>query len=315
MLDIVTIGETMVAFMPTEPEFIRYAPLFSKRTAGAESNVAIGAAKLGMKSGWISKLGNDEFGEFILRELRGEGVDTSQVIRSDSYPTGIMFKQFASGSETSVFYYRRGSAASSMTLKDIPHDYVAQSKILYLSGITPALSPECRKTAFEIVRVAREAGVMVCFDPNIRLKLWSKEEAKDCLTGLLHQSDIVLIGQDEAQMLLGETEPKRIVTALRGANVKKIAVKQGAKGAVVADETAVVQISSYPVQVVDNIGAGDAFSAGFLCGLLEKKTIRECGEMGCMMGALAVSSRGDVEGLPNREQLERYLNNSERIFR
>jgi len=315
MFDVVTLGETMVAFAPTEKGPIRYSQTLGKRTAGAESNVAIGLAKLGKKTGWFSKLGDDEFGEYILRELRGENVDTSSVIMSRKNPTGIMFKQFSAGNETSVFYYRKGSAASTISAYDLPLDYIRQAKILHISGITPALSESCKEAIFAAVKYAREQGIKVSFDPNIRLKLWSKEEAKDCLSELLPLSDIVLIGEDEADILFGTKDPYQTVDILRKYNVSQIAVKLGADGAVVADQGTSYAIPARPVQVVDNIGAGDAFNAGFLCGLLEDKDLETCGRLGTIMGAYAVSSYGDVEGLPSRSQVNALINQTERIYR
>lgn len=315
MLDLVTIGETMVAFMPDEKELIRYARSFSKKTAGAESNVAIGIAKLGLKSGWISKVGRDEFGEFILRELRGEGVDTSRVIKTADHPTGIMFKQFSFNNETSVFYYRKNSAASMLTIADLDEDYIKQAKILHLSGITPALSESCKATINYLVDFAKTNHITISFDPNIRLKLWSQNEAVACLCNILAKSDIVLLNISEAKMLLGTDNISIIIEKLRDFGAEKIAVKLGPKGAVVADRQKIYQCPQVDTVVVDNIGAGDAFNSGFLCGVIEGKDIEMCGKMGAMMGALAVSSYGDVEGLPNREQLENYLNHTHQIYR
>jgi len=331
MLDLVTFGETMVAFTPTEKGSIRYASSLGKRTAGAESNIAIGLAKLGKKTGWFSKLGEDEFGEYILRELRGEGVDTSTVVMSKNNPTGIMFKQISAGNETSVFYYRKGSAASTMMPEELPLEYIKQSKILYISGITPALSNSCKETIFAALdfakKIAKDNQIQICFDPNIRLKLWNKEEAKECLTVLLKMSNIVLIGDEEAEILFDNFDKPNVsdkhnkyntsyvIDHLRNLGVSKIAVKLGDKGAVVADENESFHISPLLVEVVDNIGAGDAFNAGFLCGLLEGRGMEECGNMGAIMGAYAVSSYGDVEGLPNRIQLDALLNKREKIYR
>ena len=315
MLDLVTIGETMVVFIPRESGYLRYVSEFTKKTAGAESNVAIGLAKLGHSSGWISKICNDEIGEFLLRELRGEGVDTSRVLRSDTNPTGLMFKQFRSGGETSVFYYRRDSAASTLCPEDLDADYIRSARIVHLSGITPALSASCAETVPHIMRIAREAGALVSFDPNIRLRLWDAARAKQTLAPLFAQSDIVLIGQDEGEMLVGEREPEGIIAALRAQGARWIAVKMGKRGAMVADQSESFMIPIVDGPVVDNVGAGDAFDAGFLCGILEGCGVRECGEMGSIMGGAAVSANGDVEGLPNREQFDRIRQKATMIYR
>ena len=314
-VEVVTIGETMIAFLPNAHTALRYVQQFTKVVAGAESNVAVGLVKLGHSSGWMSKLGNDEFGQFILRELRGEGVDVSSVLTSDTHPTGIMFKQFTNDKDSSVFYYRNNSAASTFSRDELDKKYIQDAKILLISGITPALSKSCEETTLEAMRFAKEQGILVCFDPNIRRKLWSEQRAKEVLEPLLSLSDIVLLGEDEAQLLMGLSNPTEIVSALRKRGVRWIGIKQGSKGAYVADQNTEHPIPSYPVTVVDTIGAGDAFNAGFLSGLLENKPIRICGKMGAMMGALAVSSYGDFEGLPNRASFDSLFTNKQEVSR
>lgn len=314
-VEVVTIGETMVAFIPNAHTALRYVQQFTKVVAGAESNVAVGLTKLGHTSGWVSKLGNDEFGQFILRELRGEGVDVSSVLFSDTHPTGIMFKQFTDDKDSSVFYYRANSAASTLTADDIDKNYLKQAKILLVSGITPALSETCSEAVEAAMTFAKEHNILVCFDPNIRRKLWNEERAKEVLEPLLALSDIVLLGEDEAEVLLGIKEPKEIVADLQKRGVRWIGIKQGAQGAYVAHGSEEYAIPAYPVTVVDTIGAGDAFNAGFLAGLLEDRPIETCGLMGAMMGALAVSSYGDFEGLPNRITFDNLFENRQEASR
>jgi 2-dehydro-3-deoxygluconokinase len=166
-----------------------------------------------------------------------------------------------------------------------------------------------------LVDFAKKNHVTISFDPNIRLKLWSKEQAVACLYNILVKSDIVLINNSEAKMLLNTDDTDTIIEKLRGFGAEKIAVKLGSEGAVVADQEKIYRCPKIKTVVVDNIGAGDAFNSGFLCGVIEGKNIEMCGKMGAMMGALAVSSYGDVEGLPNREQLENYLNHAHQIYR
>jgi 2-dehydro-3-deoxygluconokinase len=312
---VVTIGESLVAFIPNAHTKLRYVQQFSKVVVGAESNVAVGLAKLGIESSWVSKVGNDEFGQFIIRELRAEGVDTSQVKLSEDNPTAIMFKQFSANLDSSVFYYRKGSAASTLTLADIDLGYLKQAKVLHLSGITPALSDSCKQTFIELIRFAKQEGILISFDPNIRRKLWSEEEAKKTLKPLLLTSDIALLGEDEGELLLGTSDAQQISKLLLASGVRAVGVKQGSRGSSVADASGFYQIAPYPVKVVDTIGAGDAFNAGFLTGFLEGKPIKECGLMGSLMGGLAVSSYGDTEGLPDRSTFDRLLAQKEEIHR
>ncbi|MDD2394811.1 MAG: sugar kinase [Sphaerochaeta sp.] len=312
---VVTIGESLVAFIPNAHTKLRYVQQFSKVVAGAESNVAVGLSKLGHLSSWISKVGTDEFGQYIIRELRAEGVDTSHVLVSDKGPSGIMFKQFSANLASQVFYYRKGSAASTLKVSDLDWEYLKEAKVLHLSGITPALSTSCRDVVYELFRFAKQEGILISFDPNIRRKLWSEAEAKRTLSPLLVQADIVLMGEDEGELLLGSGDRYRIAATLLEKGAKAIGIKRGGEGAYVADATAGFDVPIHPVKVVDTIGAGDAFNAGFLAGVLEGCPIKECGRMGSLMGALAVSSYGDTEGLPDRKTFDELMKNEKEIDR
>jgi 2-dehydro-3-deoxygluconokinase len=312
---VVTLGESLVAFIPNTHTKLRYVQQFGKVVAGAESNVAVGLAKLGIQSGWVSKVGADEFGQFIIRELRAEGVDTSHIMVSEEGPTGLMFKQFSASLESSVFYYRKGSAASTLQPEDLDWEYLRQAKLLHLSGITPALSASCKQTVEKVFSFAKANNQLISFDPNIRRKLWSEQEAVQTLTPLLDMADIVLLGEDEGQLLLGTDDPLRITEKLLAKQVRWVAVKQGEKGAYVADASGGCFIKPHPVKVVDTIGAGDAFNAGFLAGLLEQRPIEQCGKMGALMGALAVSSYGDVEGLPDRKTFDQLMFDTKEVQR
>lgn len=313
--EIITLGESLVAFIPNSQMKLRYVDSFTKVVVGAESNVAVGLSKLGHRTAWISKLGNDEFGAFVQRELRAEGVDTSEVLISSDLPTAIMFKQFSNDEESSVFYYRSNSAASTLAIADIDWNRIKEARILHLSGITPALSETMKALTFELFRFAKEHGILISFDPNIRLKLWSEEEALATLRPLVEAADIVLLGEEEAALLLGESDSSTICRTLLDFGVSHVAVKMGEKGACVADSKQIVHIDPYPVSVVDTIGAGDAFNAGFLAGLLEGRDVEECGKMGALMGSMAVSSVGDTEGLPERAVFDRLMKNIKEIAR
>ncbi|MGH0054304.1 MAG: sugar kinase [Sphaerochaetaceae bacterium] len=313
--DVITLGESLVAFIPDTHTKLRYVHRFGKVVVGAESNVAVGLAKLGYSTGWVSKVGDDEFGHFIIRELRAEGVDTSSVTVSSEGPTAIMFKQFSNSLDTSVFYYRAGSAASTMSKDSIDWNYLKRTKIIHISGITSALSNTCRHMVEAVFAFAKQEHILISFDPNIRRKLMREEEAKDILKPLLLQADIALLGENEGHTLLGTDNPEEIAKILLDHGCRSVGVKRGNKGAYVASGTKGFFIEPYPVQVVDTIGAGDAFNAGFLAGLLKNQSIEQCGKMGVLLGALAVSSQGDVEGLPDGDTFQQLMENREEIHR
>lgn len=297
----------MTVMIPQSKQYLRYVDRFSKGIAGAESNVAIGVSKLGHSSRYLSKVGNDEFGEYIIRELKSEGVDTGYIQKLNDHPTGLMVKQFDAAGGSSVFYYRKHSAASTLSPTDITREIVADASIVHITGVTSALGKNCAAANERLAELAGECDCLISFDPNIRLKLWSREEARRTLYPLLKKCDLVLLGVEEADILLGIRTPEKIIERLRGLGVKKMAIKLGANGAIVAEEKEIYRIPAYPVKVVDEIGAGDAFASGFLSGVLEGKGIEACGKMGALMGAMAVSSVGDVEGLPDREAMDHLL--------
>ncbi|MCQ5203794.1 PfkB family carbohydrate kinase [Mordavella massiliensis] len=313
--DVLTYGETMAVFLPEQKQLLRYVDTFKKGVAGAESNVAIGVARLGHSSCWISKVGDDELGEYILKEIRGEGVDVTAVMKEDKAPTGLMIKQFGPMNETSVFYYRKNSAASTLSSKDVRGDQIRAARIVHITGVTSALSDSCAEMNYEIASIAKKTGVSLSFDPNIRLKLWDKEKAKRVLIPLLELCDIVEMGIDEAEILLGTDRTDEIIRILREMNIKKIAIKMGSAGAIVADINCVYKIPAYKVSAVDNIGAGDAFVAGFLCGIIERKELNICGKMGALMGAQAVTVAGDIEGFPDRRKLDMLMHGIQSIHR
>lgn len=317
MPDIITLGETMVAFVPLMKGPLRHATLFTRTVAGAESNVAVGLARLGVSVGWISRLGNDEFGRYIHSFIRGEGVDTSQVKFMANAPTGIYFKEPRNGTETKVIYYRQGSAASHLCLEDIDDCYFKGAKILHITGISLALSPSCREAVHRAISVAKEAGCLISFDPNLRLKLWGLEEARKEILSLLPEVDIFLPGIDEGKMLFSLEDDRQIARKALMYGVGTVVIKQGASGCLVAvEEEGMIPVPGYQVKdVTDPIGAGDAFDAGFLMGLLKGWPVIKAAKLGNAVGACAVTVGGDVEGLPSEEEAMALLNGKEIIYR
>lgn len=314
MADLVTLGETMVAFDPNETGLMRHSTLYAPRAAGSESNVAIGLARLGFEAHWISRLGKDEFAEFLLRSIRGEGVDTHGVSFDAERPTGLMFKERLGTGEQRVYYYRRGSAASAVKPEDVPTAAITGARFLFLSGITPALSESARETCFHLADLAKQNGVQFALDPNLRRKLWTEEQARPVLTALARKADLVLTGRDELALLgpwndqpTTDDALQQMAHELLESGVKIVAVKDGANGAYVFAPGGQHYTPAYPVTAVDTTGAGDAFDAGFIAGLLENLPLERCLYQASVMGALATTVRGDIEGLPDMENLRRYM--------
>lgn len=305
-MDIITLGETMVLFTPNKSGMLRNMDQFSAQVGGSESNVAIGLVRLGHKVGWISRLGNDEFGWKIYQSLRGEGIDLSQVQFDGDFQTGIYFKEMLNSEEVRVQYYRSNSAATQLQPSDLNEQYIASAKYLHITGITPLLSESCYETIMKAIEIARENNVTVVFDPNIRKTLKGSREIKKVLLEIASKSDIVLPGKSEGEYLTGETTPERMAKYFHGNGASIVIIKLGENGAYYSVGDSDGYIAAYPVkQMVDPVGAGDGFAAGVLSGLLDGLPVVESVQRGTVLGSLVTMVQGDIEGLPDRERLER----------
>ncbi|MCS7463391.1 sugar kinase [Paenibacillus doosanensis] len=312
--EIITFGETMALMMPAGSKGIEYSSQFQGLFGGAESNVAIGVARLGHRVGWFSRLGKDPFGRMILKKIRGEGVDVSRVELTTEAPTGMMLREVVSG-KTSVYYYRKNSAASTLKPEHLDEEYIKQAKYLHVTGITPALSESCRAAAIEAMRLARKHGVKVCFDPNLRLKLWSIEEARGVLLDMAKEADYFLPGLDELKLLYQTESFEEIVKHLSELDAVSI-VKGGDDVTYVVEKGEVSSVPYFKAeQVVDTVGAGDGFCAGFIVGLLKGYSHTEAVRLGNLIGCMVVQMEGDWEGIPTWEQVEAVLNNVKHVER
>ncbi|WP_110929160.1 sugar kinase [Bacillus massiliglaciei] len=312
-MDVVTIGETMALFTPNEEGPLRHARSFSMKFGGAESNVAIGLSRLGHKSRWISRLGMDEFGDAMQAFIRGEGVDVSYVTRDTNAPTGVFFKEFRRLNDTRVYYYRKNSAASKMNAEMLPAVAISDSAYLHLTGITPALSESCRELLDKALRIAKENQMKIVFDPNIRLKLWEdKSEARRFMKKYASESDLVLPGISEAEFLFGACSPEEYANLFHELGAETVLLKMGEKGALVSSSSVPKTfVPGFQVErVIDPVGAGDAFAAGVLSGLLDGLPLIEAVRRGNAMGAMVTMVNGDAEGLPDRNDLASFMNGS-----
>lgn len=319
--DFVTIGESMVLLQPMGEGPLAYAPLFTRSIAGAEANVAIGLSRLGLKCRWIGRVGTDPFGDMILSGLAGEGVDVSFAERDGQFPTAIYFKEFKGYGDPNVYYYRKGSAASRLSPAHVKPEWFDGAGHLHVTGITPALGPDTADAVAKAMRLAREKGLTVSFDPNLRRKLWSEEDARRILLSLVPLCDLFLPGLEEAEFLLGERTEEEYGKSFLEMGPRTVVMKLGERGSVGFAGDRVVRAEPYRVsRVVDTVGAGDSFAAGLLSVYLDQ-TPDDAGKLeralltANTMGALATQYRGDWEGLPKRDELQRILSGGKDITR
>lgn len=299
-VDVLTLGETMAAFRLTGP--LRLGGTAQLSIAGAESNVAIGLARLGHRVRWVGVTGADEPGELVRRTLRAEGVDLTLARVDPAAPTGLIVFEPRVGDLSRVTYHRAGSAGSRLDRRDVAAAFTGPGvpRILHVTGITPALGPGPRDAVYEAVERARAAGCQICLDVNHRARLWSVAEAAAVLRPLLPAVDLVVASDDELAVLTDDPDP---VAALRAAGPAEVVVKHGAKGATSHTAQGTLSRPARVVPVVDTVGAGDAFVAGLLSGVLDGLDPAARLDRAVTTGAFAVATRGDWEGLPDRAEL------------
>lgn len=305
-LDVLTVGEPMALFIAQAGGALDTVDAWRRATAGAELNVATGLARLGLRTGYVTRVGDDSFGRYLRAEIAREGIDTSRIAVDGAWPTGFMFKTRADdGSDPQVEYFRRGSAASRLSVADAPAAWPARH--LHLTGITPALSDTARALAFHLAHQARAAGATVSFDPNLRPRLWPSPEAMaESINALAALADTVLPGLSEGRQLTGCEGADAIADFYLEAGARQVVIKLGPQGAFHASRDGARGIvAGVPVtRVVDTVGAGDGFAVGVVSALLEGLDLPAAAARGNAIGARVVQFPGDSDGLPTRAELD-----------
>ncbi len=310
VLDVVTVGEAMALFMARQPGALSRVHEFSRATAGAELNVAVGLSRLGLRVGYISRVGADSFGEHLIEFMDAQGIDRSHVTVDLEHPTGFMLKsRELDGTDPRIEYFRSYSAARHLSPADNPTAYCAASRHLHLTGISPALSSGVNELVTAMARQARLDGRTVSFDPNLRPRLWaSQEEMVACMNRLAACSDLVLPGLAEGQLLTGEKTAQGIADFYLERGSSQVVIKLGAEGAYVASQEGCATVPGFMVpKIVDTVGAGDGFAVGVISALLEGKSLQDAAERGNAIGARVVQFPGDCDGLPDRTQLTAFM--------
>ena len=305
--EVILFGEPMALFVAKEEGSLSEATEFTRMLAGAEVNVAIGLTRLGYKVTYATRLGTDPFGDYIEKKLGNEGVCT-EIIRDKERPTGFQWKNHVKKGDPATYYLRKNSAASCITEEDVDSIDFSGAKLLHITGILPALSLSSRNAVYRVIEKAREHGMMVSFDPNLRASLWESKSAMiRTLNDLASKADIVLPGIQEGYILMGSKNPEEIADFYLKLGAKTVVVKLGEKGAYAKSETEEGYFDGYPVEeVVDTVGAGDGFAAGVLSAALEGASLQEMADRGNAIGSMQVMVSSDNEDLPTREELERF---------
>ncbi|MCU1407698.1 MAG: sugar kinase [Glaciihabitans sp.] len=301
---VVTLGESMGLVRANEIGSLAHVSNLTLGFGGAESNVAIGLARLGTPVTWLGRVGDDSLGRRITQTLRGEGVDVRAVINPDA-TTGLMLKESTTGQSTSVFYYRAGSAGSTLTPADLDGVDIAGAALLHVTGITLALSTSARDTVLEAVERAVAAGVPVSFDVNHRSRLWKDtREAVAAYREITARATVVFAGDDEAGLIeSGDHTPESVAHAIADLGPSEVVIKRGAAGCLALVNASLFARDAIPIRPVDTVGAGDAFVAGYLAELVAGSSPERRLDVATRAGAYACLNPGDWEGLPRRSEL------------
>ncbi|BAU31058.1 sugar kinase [Microcella alkaliphila] len=298
---VLCIGEAMAMVTPSSPGPLATSDQFTVSAGGAESNVASHLAGLGLESIWLSRLGDDALGDRILTALAERGVDLSRVIRDPSARTGVYFKDPLPGRHATVSYYRDGSAASRMSVDDLRRWPMGSATWVHTSGITAAISPSCSELVEQVISDASGLGYCVSFDVNYRPALWSEADAAQRCLQLGRSCSVLFVGLDEAQLLWGVSAAEDVANLFD--TVPHVVVKDGAVEAVEITQASgirdVTRVPAKSVEVVEAVGAGDAFAAGFLAGYLRGHPSHERLSAGHELAAWTLGTLADFRPFPS----------------
>lgn len=294
--DLTTLGEIMMRYSVPAGHRLEDLQQLDAHPGGAEGNVCTALAGLGRRCAWAGSLPDNPLGKMIVRRLRAAGVDTSAIVLASEARLGTYYVEFATPPRPiQVVYDRADSAAANMTSADVDWDCLLSTRIIHLTGITPALSDSCRQLVQDVVERARADGVPISFDVNYRSKLWSAAEAAETLRPLIQGIELFICGRGDAKNLFGlKGEDRQILEALQSlSQARRVVLTLGDSGAIALDEGRLLSQSAIPAQVVDRLGAGDAFAAGLLDGWFDG-SLAEGLRRGAALGALALSQHGDM---------------------
>lgn len=309
-LDVVTFGEPMAMFYANETGPLAEVFSFSKALAGAESNVATGLSRLEHPTGYVTKLGEDNFGQFIVDAQNKEGINTDSVTFTKEYSTGMLIKSKVLTGDPKVEYFRKNSAASKLSLADFDEAYFASAGHLHVTSISSALSKSCHEFSIHAMEFMKSKGKTVSLDPNLRPTLWPDTETMvSTINDLATRCDWFLPGLSEGRTLTGLNTPEEIAAYYLERGVSLVVIKLGPEGAYYKSSELEGYVDGFKVEeVVDTVGAGDGFAVGVISAMLEKLSVADAVKRGNAIGALAVMSQGDMDGLPTRERLAAFMN-------
>jgi fructokinase len=305
----------LIDFVPTVSGVsLIEAPAFKKAPGGAPANVAAGLAKLGVSCAFLGKVGDDAFGRFLKATLDEVGVDTNGLVFSEDARTALAFVSLRADGEREFMFYRHPSADMLYRSEEVAVDLIRAAKIFHLGSIS-LISEPSRSATLTALRTARDSGLLISYDPNLRLALWpDAEAAKTGMLSVWEQASIIKVSEEELTFLTGETDSAKAVEKLWHKDLQLLVVTLGKDGCAYFTPTYQGRVSGFPVKPVDTTGAGDGFVAGLLRGLLiypdalaDENALRTVCRFANAVGALTTTQRGAIPALPTLPDVETFL--------
>jgi len=309
MAKVLLIGEPIALLIAETVGPLEDVERFTRKLAGAEVNVCFGLSRLEHEARFITRLGKDPFGYYTKKTLEQEGINTELVTFDDEFLTGSMLKGKVLEGDPPIAFYCKGSAASKITPDLVDEIDLTGLDLVHITGVMPAISQTCREAIKRLMERAREAGIFLSFDPNLRPTLWGSDQLMiEWINDLSSLADIVMPGLEEGFTLTGSNDPAKIADFYQNLGVEKVIVKLGPGGAYVRDGSKSQTIPGYVVDnIVDTVGAGDGFATGIVSGLVEGLPLLDAVKRGNAIGAIQIGHISDNEALPTREELFAYM--------
>lgn len=317
MPDIITFGELLIDFVPTVSNVsLIDAPAFKKAPGGAPANVAVGLARLGVSTGFMGKVGNDAFGHFLVAVLKDNLVDVSTMRFSDEARTALAFVSLGSGGEREFMFYRHPSADMLFTPEEVDAQYIQGAKIFHFGSLSLICEPS-KSATLRAIEIAENSGLLVTYDPNLRLNLWPDAlAARAGIMSAWHKANVIKVSEEELEFLSDELDLKKAAEKLWHDRLRLLIVTRGSKGCSYVTKSFSGDVAGFEISPVDTTGAGDGFVAGLLKGLLEnpdcwenESLVRELCRFANAVGALTTTERGAIPALPTLEQVVGLLAN------
>lgn len=314
MLDVISLGELLIDFTPIR---LGETAAFQQNAGGAPANVAVCSALMGKHTAFMGKVGKDAFGVFLRQTLNDYGVNTSGLCVSDVFPTTLAFVHLDPSGERSFSFYRHESADVMLETSDLNLEMIKNTKIFHFGSVSMTHDPS-RRATLDAVQIAKKAGSLITFDPNIRLPLWTnEEEARQVILGAMEWVDVLKVSDEELLFLTGERNIQAGIAALRKHhNFAAIFVTSGSKGCFYSAPCGEGSVPSFPVQPVDTTGAGDGFMGALISGLLDldkdleiisPEELEKILRLANACGALTTTQTGGIPALPSREKVLTWM--------